>query len=162
MSRRRDIRLQNDHGEILKLAQGCDWFEFTSEGNPAHTYNLTFRCRGLMKDGNKKVVYTGLHQCTVKLTSAYPTQPPNVTWRTPIFHPNIRGQAVCHSQQWAPSWSLADFVVELSDMARYDKVNVNSPLDREAADWARTNGHAFPTDAREMRQKPFTIKIKPK
>lgn len=162
MSRRRDIRLRNDATDLQKLAAQCDWFDLRAEGDPPHTFHLTFRCRGLMKNAQNQVVETNLHKCTIQLTARYPTQAPNVTWHTPIFHPNIRGQAVCHSNQWAPSWSLADFVVELSDMARFEKVNVNSPLDRTAADWVRQNSSRLPTDTRELRAKPFAIKITPK
>ncbi|MCA9520222.1 MAG: hypothetical protein KC609_04595 [Myxococcales bacterium] len=162
MSRRRDIRMRNDAEELKKLAAQCDWFDLSCVGDPPHTFHLTFRCRGLMKNASNQVVETNLHKCTIQLTAGYPTQAPNVTWQTPIFHPNIRGQAVCHSNQWAPSWSLADFVVELSDMARFEKVNVNSPLDRVAADWVRHNQNRLPVDTRELRAKPFSITIRPK
>ena len=98
----------------------------------------------------------------LRLGAHYPSEPPDVTWLTPIFHPNIRGQAVCHSQQWSPAWSLADFVIELGDMIRMDKFNVKSPLDRKAAAWADKNRPMFPLDPRSLRVPEVRISIRPK
>ena len=117
--------------------------------------------RGLKLEGERAIPHE-LHQFELKLGAHYPSEPPDVTWLTPIFHPNIRGQAVCHSQQWSPAWSLADFVVELGDMIRMDKFNVKSPLDRRAAAWVEGNRTRFPLDERNLRPADVKIQVRPR
>ena len=161
MQRRRDIRLRNDYEEMQRLASRSAWFSFSTEGIPPNCYLLTFRCRGLKRE-NGQVVISEFHQCRMLLGAHYPSHPPDVTWLTPIFHPNIRGEAVCHSSHWAASWSLAEFVAELADMIRLAKHNVNSPLDRAAAEWVRRNGEKLPLDPRSLRGSSVTIRVSPK
>jgi ubiquitin-protein ligase len=162
MGPRKQVRLQKDLEELMRLKSSrSDLIDFTSRGSPPTEYLFTIRLKGLKLDGDKAVV-TELHQFQLRLGSNYPSEPPDVTWQTPIFHPNIRGQAVCHSQQWSPAWSLADFVIEIGDMVRMHKLNVKSPLDRKAAAWAEANQTKFPLDERSLRPPEVRISIRPK
>ena len=45
-------------------------------------------------------------------------------------------------------------------MARYAKYNLQSPLDKKAAEWARGNQHMFPLDSRPIRDKAARMVIK--
>ena len=162
MGPRKKVRLQKDHEELLRLSTGrASLISFEHRGAPPTYYKFTVRLRGLKLDGSQ-VVHSELHQFELKLGAYYPSEAPDVTWLTPIFHPNIRGQAVCHSQQWSPAWSLADFVVELGDMIRMDKFNPRSPLDRKASTWAEQNRARFPLDTRSLRVAEVRISIRPK
>ena len=160
---RKEIRMKNDYEEMLRLKAESSIIDFEATGNPPFKYLLTFRCAGIRLDESGKPVIVQEHRSQVVLGAHYPSQPPDVTWITPIFHPNIKLQAVCHSGQWAPSWSLAEFISELADMARYSKFNLQSPLDSRAAEWARHNLNLFPLDARPIRDKMarLVIRIKP-
>jgi len=155
--------MKNDFEEMLRLKAESSIIDFTTAGNPPTRYNLVFRCAGIRMDENGRSALIQEHRCQIILGAQYPSQPPDVTWLTPIFHPNIKMQAVCHSGQWAPSWSLAEFVSELADMARYAKYNLQSPLDTKAADWAKRNLNLFPLDARPIRDKiaRVVIRLKP-
>jgi ubiquitin-protein ligase len=162
MGPRKQVRLQKDLEELMRLKTSRpELIDFTTKGTPPIEYNFTVKLRGLKLEGEKAVV-TENHQFSLRLGANYPSEPPDVTWKTPIFHPNIRGQAVCHSQQWSPAWSLADFVIEIGDMIRYQKLNNKSPLDRKAAAWAEQNGAKFPIDERSLRPPEVRISIKPK
>lgn len=162
MGPRKKVRLQKDHEELIRLSTGrASLISFEHRGNPPTYYKFTIHLKGLKLDGTN-VVPTELHQFELKLGAYYPSEAPDVTWLTPIFHPNIRGQAVCHSQQWSPAWSLADFVVELGDMIRMDKYNPRSPLDRKASVWAERNTERFPIDPRSLRVPEVRISIRPK
>lgn len=162
MGPRKQVRLQKDLEELLRLkASRPDLLEFTYTGVPPVEYQFTIRLKGLKLEGEKAVVVDH-HQFSLRLGANYPSEPPDVTWRTPIFHPNIRGQAVCHSQQWSPAWSLADFVIEIGDMVRMRKYNVKSPLDRKSATWCEQNGSKFPVDERSLRPPEVRITVKPK
>jgi len=70
---------------------------FESKGLPPTYYKFTVSLKGLRLEGERAVEQL-VHQFELKLGAHYPSEPPDVTWLTPIFHPNIRGQAVCHSQ----------------------------------------------------------------
>jgi ubiquitin-protein ligase len=164
MGPRKQVRLQKDHEELLRLKRARpELIDFTAIGNPPTEYQFTCRLKGVQLDATgEKAIATEVHRFTLRLGSYYPSEPPDVTWQTPIFHPNIRGQAVCHSQQWSPAWSLADFVIEIGDMIRMDKFNVKSPLDRKAAAWADKNRPKFPLDERSLRPPEMRISIKAK
>ena len=155
--------MKNDYEEMLRLRSESSIIDFQTSGNPPSRYNLVFRCAGMRVDETGKVGIIQEHRCQIILGAQYPSQPPDVTWQTPIFHPNIKMQAVCHSGQWAPSWSLAEFVSELADMSRYVKFNLQSPLDSRAADWAKRNLNLFPLDSRPIRDKiaRVVIRLKP-
>ena len=162
MGPRKKVRLQKDYEELLRLSTGrSSLIRFDHRGNPPTYYKFTIVLRGLRLEGDRAVI-TEHHQFELKLGAYYPSEPPDVTWLTPIFHPNIRGQAVCHSQQWSPAWSLADFVIELGDMIRMDKFNVKSPLDRKASAWSEKNEARFPLDERNLRVPEMRISIRPK
>ena len=162
MGPRKQVRLQKDLEELLRLkASRPDLVDLTYTGVPPTEYQFTVRLKGLKLDGDR-VSVTDLHQFQLRLGANYPSEPPDVTWKTPIFHPNIRGQAVCHSQQWSPAWSLADFVIEIGDMIRMHKLNVKSPLDRKAAAWAEANQAKFPVDERCLRPPEVRISVKPR
>jgi len=159
---RKKVRLQKDYEELLRLTSGRNnLVSLECRGKPPTYYRFTVRLRGLKLEDGKAVIHEH-HQFELKLGAYYPSEPPDVTWLTPIFHPNIRGQAVCHSQQWSPAWSLADFVIELGDMIRMDKFNVKSPLDRKASTWADKRREEFPLDTRSLRVPEVKITIKPK
>lgn len=160
---RKEIRMKNDYEEMLKLDAESSIIDFQASGAPPTRYLLSFHCPGIALGPDGAPVMIQEHRCQIILGAQYPSQPPDVTWQTPIYHPNIKLQAVCHSGQWAPSWSLAEFVSELADMARYVKFNLQSPLDTKAAEWARKNLHMFPLDSRPIRDKAarMVIKIKP-
>jgi len=157
---RKEIRMKNDYEEMLRLKAESSIIDFETAGNPPFKYSLVFHCAGMRLDDLGKPAIIQEHRCQLMLGAQYPSQPPDVTWLTPIFHPNIKLQAVCHSGQWAPSWSLAEFVSELADMARYAKYNLQSPLDTRAADWARRNLNVFPLDARPIRDKVARMVIR--
>lgn len=162
MGPRKRVRLQKDLEELTRLVQGrAGLVSFEHKGAPPTWYRFSVSLKGLRLEGESAVTHE-LHQFELRLGAHYPSEPPDVTWMTPIFHPNIRGQAVCHSQQWSPAWSLADFVIELGDMIRMDKFNVKSPLDRKAALWADKNRALFPVDPRSLRAPAVQISIKPK
>lgn len=157
---RKEIRMKNDYEEMLRLKADSSIIDFTAVGKPPSQYMMTFRCPGIRIDETNKPGIIQEHRCQILLGAHYPSQPPDVTWMSPIYHPNIKLQAVCHSGQWAPSWSLAEFVSELADMARYVKYNLQSPLDSKAADWAKKNMHMFPLDSRPIRDKASRVVIR--
>ena len=99
-----------------------------------------------------------VHEVSIKLGASYPRMMPELQWKSPIFHPNISaGGVVClggYGTHWVPSLNLDELCVMLWDMIRYANYDVESPYNREAALWARTQAeYRFPVDHRPLRDK---------
>jgi hypothetical protein len=94
----------------------------------------------------------------IHLGAAYPRMMPELAWKTPIFHPNISGSGVVclggYGTHWVPSLNLDELCGMLWDMIRYENFDVDSPYNREAALWARTQrGLRLPVDNRPLRDR---------
>ncbi len=82
-----------------------------------------------------------------------------VTWLTPIFHPNIRqiDGKVCIRllNKWSASQTLVDIVKAIESVL--ENPNPGDPLDREAADYFRQNPNAINASAAPEFKKPRII-----
>ncbi len=131
-----------DYRDVCALAEADDQitFEANSDYNPTH-YDITFRHTGVMLDGNREVVRTNNHRCTIDMPAGYPMEAPIVIWRTPIFHPNIHPSTgtVCLGvlqQRYTPGVGLGYIVCMLRDIVQYRNYDLHSALNGEAAKWA--------------------------
>jgi hypothetical protein len=98
------------------------------------------------------------HEVSIQLGAGYPRMMPELTWQTPIFHPNISGSGVVclggYGTHWVPSLNLDELCVMLWDIVRYANFDVESPYNREAALWARTQEtYRLPVDPRPLRDR---------
>jgi hypothetical protein len=98
------------------------------------------------------------HEVRIKLGASYPRMMPELTWLSPIFHPNISASGVVclggYGTHWVPSLSLDELCEMLWDMIRYRNYDVDSPYNREAALWAKTQTQYFlPLDDRPIRDR---------
>jgi len=150
-------RLRSDHRSLVALKSESTIFDFIPIGDPPDQYVLRFKGRGVYRPENSSdVLIRHEHEVLLRLGSGYPRSLPSLTWRTPIFHPNIASSGVvclgAYGQHWAPSVTLEELVGMLWDMIRYANFDVDSPYNREAAQWARTIEKVrFPLDARPLR-----------
>jgi hypothetical protein len=97
-----------------------------------------------------------MHEVQVQLGAGYPRMMPELTWATPIFHPNISASGVVclggYGTHWVPSLNLDELCIMLWDMIRYSNYDVESPYNREAAFWAKTQtSFTLPVDRRPLR-----------
>jgi hypothetical protein len=98
------------------------------------------------------------HEVSVRLGASYPRMMPELAWKTPIFHPNISGGGVVclggYGAHWVPSLNLDELCEMLWDMVRYANYDVESPYNREAAAWTKTQRQFnLPVDPRPLRDK---------
>jgi hypothetical protein len=137
-------------------------YRVASPDLPPDAYLVRFHGRGLHRDGNASPITTrDHHEVAVHLNAAYPRMMPELSWRTPIFHPNISASGVVclggYSTHWVPSLNLDQLCGMLWDMIRYANFDVESPYNREAAMWARTQQtFLLPLDPRPLRDRPAT------
>ncbi len=174
----RQRRLKTDHQALQQLAADSTIFQFEAFGSPPDFYVLRFRGRGLEKrDPASDIRIRELHEVHIRLGAAYPRMMPELTWKSPIFHPNISlGGVVClggYGTYWVPSLALADLCTMLWDMARFANFDESSPYNREAAAWAKAQkAFELPIDARPLRNKlsgtepspvtePFPLSVDP-
>ena len=120
-------------------------------------YLVRFRGRGLWSpDGSTDVEIREHHEVVIQLGAAYPRMMPELSWKTPIFHPNISSSGVVclggYGTHWVPSLNLDELCTMLWDMVRYKNYDVESPYNREAALWAKTQKtFRLPVDPRPIR-----------
>jgi len=121
------------------------------------SYFIRFRGQGAWKPhGSTDVLLRDQHEVVIRLGANYPRMMPELSWKSPIFHPNISSSGfVClggYGTFWAPSLNLDELCVMLWDMVRYENYDVNSPYNRDAAMWAKTQQtHVLPLDPRPLR-----------
>lgn len=152
-------RLKNDLKALEKLRDESSILDFTASGNPVDRYIVRFYGKGLWRpDGSSSVMIRELHEVRVVLGASYPRMMPELSWTSPIFHPNISASGVVclggYGTHWVPSLSLDELCEMLWDMIRYENFDTESPYNREAALWAKTQStYVLPVDGRSIRDR---------
>ncbi len=139
---------------MRELVRASDFITCDAEGNPPDRYLVTYTCRGLVwAPGAAEPGLADRHQGEFYLHRDYPRRPPQIIWRTLIFHPNILsasdGGGVCIGG-WTPSESLADLVLRVGEMIQFRLYNPDDVLNPEAAAWAEAHASALPVDDRPL------------
>ena len=154
----RERRLAADYRSISQLLSESTILQADAKGNPPQHYRFRFHGWGVGLDARGNVVALETHEVIIELGAAYPRLMPTLIWQTPIFHPNISSNGiVClggYGTHWVPSLTLSELCTMLWDMIRYKNYNNDSPYNREAALWARTQTQfGFPLDLRPLRNR---------
>lgn len=152
-------RLRADRKALEQLKSESSVFDFVARGEIPDTYTLLFRGTGVWRpDQASPVQFAERHEVYLRLGAAYPRMMPELTWRSPIFHPNISASGVVclggYGTYWVPSLALDELCTMLWDMIRYANYDPNSPYNRDAAIWAKgQTDYRFPLDARPIRDR---------
>jgi ubiquitin-protein ligase len=152
-------RLRNDYERLTQLRAESTIFDFDAYGQPAEQYLFRFRGVGLWQPrGAQSIEPRDEHHVRVRLGASYPRMMPELTWLSPIYHPNISASGVVclggYATHWVPSLSLDELCGMLWDIIRYRNYDIQSPYNREAALWVRSqNEWVFPVDTRPIRDR---------
>jgi ubiquitin-protein ligase len=154
----RERRLAADYRSISQLLSESTILQADAKGNPPQHYRFRFHGWGVGLDTRGDIVAFETHEVVVELGAAYPRLMPSLIWQSPIFHPNISSNGiVClggYGTHWVPSLTLSELCTMLWDIIRYKNFNNDSPYNREAANWARTQTQfGFPLDLRPLRNR---------
>lgn len=150
-------RLIADYQSLQQLRAQSSILRFRTQGDPPDRYRIRFYGRGLFVDPvSRRVRVLTRHEIGIELVASYPRTIPVLTWKTPVYHPNISlNGLVClggYSTQWVPSFRLDELCEMLWDMARLRNFDVEHPYNREAAEWLRgQDAGCFPVDRRSLR-----------
>lgn len=97
----------------------------------------------------------GLYHAVLKIPSDYPLKPPNLKFKTQIFHPNISTSGdVCIDilkTQWSPALGIHKILLSISSLL--SDPNPDSPLNGTAGDLYKRHRDDFIRIANEMRDK---------
>jgi hypothetical protein len=161
-------RLRSDQKALETLRLDSTIFDYSIPSGhterPPELYLLRFVGRGLWRASpDSSVLVRELHEVSVRLGAGYPRMMPELSWKTPVFHPNISASGVVclggYGIHWVPSLSLDELCVMLWDIVRYANFDVGSPYNREAAYWAKNQkADAFPVDRRPLRDRVAGLK----
>ncbi len=159
----RTRRLRTDLRSLEQLRDDSSILDFIVPvalyDGPPESYLIRFRGRGFWRtDGTPDVLVREYHEVAIQLGASYPRMMPELSWKTPIYHPNISGSGVVclggYGTHWVPSLNLDELCGMLWDMIRYENFDVESPYNREAAYWAKTQQtFPLPIDERPLRDK---------
>jgi hypothetical protein len=156
----RTRRLRSDFRALEALRDESSILDFEPHYLTSATpeaYLVRFRGLGAWRRaGSPDVLLRDQHEVAIRLGANYPRMMPELTWKSPVFHPNISSSGfVClggYGTFWAPSLNLDELCIMLWNMVRYANYDVNSPYNREAAVWAKTQQvFPLPLDPRPLR-----------
>ncbi len=152
-------RLRSDFKAIQKLKSESSIVDFVADGTPPESYLIRFFGKGFWRpDGTNDVLMREQHELTIDLSAAYPRMQPELAWKTPIFHPNISASGVVclggYGTYWVPGVQLDELCTMLWDMIRYKNFDTESPYNRDAAGWAKSQyTFQLPIDPRPLRDR---------
>ncbi|MBW4700904.1 MULTISPECIES: ubiquitin-conjugating enzyme E2 [unclassified Micromonospora] len=161
----RDRRLDTEYTDMRQLVRASSMVTFTAHGLPPTRYDVVLTCRGLVFN-QEELGLSSHHEFTLTLGGSFPLLPPEIVWKTPIFHPNIRPPRVCTGDIWYPGMSVAELCVQLCELVQYKSFNIYDPLDRGAARWLGINLEAdepvVPIDPTPVRDLAFDLDLRPR
>ena len=119
-------------------------------GDPPEQYAVTYQVKGLQRMPDGTLLIRPTHEIEVSLPAEYPRLPATCRMVTPVFHPNIDSFTVCTSDFHAAQETLVDLIVRVGQMIAFQKHNVKSPLNAEAARWCEDNLSRLPVDRGDL------------
>lgn len=155
----RTARLNADLAALESLRGESSLFSFEPAGDPPDRYTLTFRGKGLGREGmSTDVSVIELHQVDLRMPYSYPERPPDVRWLTPIVHPNVSFSGFLNLAEiglpWTPDLTLDILCERLWDVARGAYVNAEKAANYSAKNWYEQEcSFELPVDARPLRDK---------
>lgn len=153
----REKRLQNDYEALSRLIADSagDLKLISQEGNPPYKYVIEYRCKGVEKLGlMNKPVYRDTHRVEIVLGNNYPKEEPSTKFLTTIFHPNVyNSNRICLGIKWTISETLTELILRIGKIIQYSKdvLNLNSPANSDAKNWAAKNMNLFPVDKKTFK-----------
>lgn len=144
----RQIVLSRDFVEMEQLRAESSIIEFQTTGKPPDHYKIVFHGKCLVPDQSRQPQIGNRQELDITLGMDYPRTMPQVSWQSPIMHPNISRHNVCFGTfvtQWTASLHLVDLVEILWDYARLKTLNAShGHYGGWAVNWANVAREYFP------------------
>lgn len=151
-------RLLEETGRRLdEVASRGDILDISRDSGRPDVFLLTFRGKGLAPSltAGEKFVEGNEWRCELRFPFRYPERPPEVRWRTEIYHPNVPLSGWMSMDDlgmtWSPDAPLDSLCERLWDLVRYAYVDLDQTANFNAREWytSQTPG-SFPLDDRTL------------
>lgn len=143
-------RRKNDYERLVGALEGNNFVSIVeTEGTPPNRYTIAFNVKGMTYDPSTgETPHATHHEAEIILLEEYPLAPPYCKIKTMTFHPNMSESEIWIGDErtWSASESLLDVVKHLARMISYQEYDLNMPLNKQAAEWAKKNESALPLD----------------
>ena len=93
----------------------------------------------------------GFFRLDVRFPNDYPFSAPQLSFITPILHPNISGQTICLDilgETWKPTMTLGKLLVSIRSLL--NEPNFSSPLNSDAASLYKKNKKEYHKQVKEL------------
>ena len=144
--------------EGRELAAASDIVSIEPLGSSPHErYLVRFDARSVLADGEGPREANSVFAVGVWFPSDYHRQvamPQVLTWLGPreFFHPNVHGPFICLGT-FRPGTPLVEIVFRVWSVVSYQNYGLKSPLNPNAAAWARRHLDRFPVDSRPLKRR---------
>src|SRR3990167_5371088 len=144
-------RLQKELTE-LQQDEGCQ-SQISAEPVDSSSW---FLWHGVIYGAPDSVYAGGLFHLEIRFPLDYPFKPPEITFKTKVYHPNINSQGkVCKGildyNNWSPALTIRKVLLSVSGMLT--DPNIDDPLEPQIAQQYKTNRKLFDETAREWTQR---------
>ena len=155
---KRSDRLVKELTALKTLAAQSDVFTFEARGNPPDEYEITLNGKGLSRGSvfDDTIECDDVHKLKIRLGYSYPTEPPEIRWSTPVFHPNLSAYGYLRLEkcglEWNPDTTLDKVCTRLWDMVRGEYLDLDNASDYSARKWFEKHpDYPLPVDSRALR-----------
>lgn len=151
-------RLLEETGRRLdEVAGRGDILDISRDSARPDVFLLTFRGKGLAPSltAGEKFVVGNEWRCELRFPFRYPERPPEVRWRTEIYHPNVPLSGWMSMDDlgmtWSPDAPLDSLCERLWDLVRYAYVDLDQTANFNAREWYASQAPGdFPLDSRTL------------
>jgi ubiquitin-protein ligase len=143
----RDRRLAEDYKELRALFDADAHVEIVALGRvPSDRYRIVYKVPSLRLNSAGKPIQVDATVIELQLPTGYPKLPPvaKTIAGDVVFHPNFNSSKICLMDHWAPATQLTDLVREIGEMLQWQKYNIRSPLNADAAEWSQSHQGELP------------------
>lgn len=150
--------MQKEYEEIRQKFAKTKYIRvIPNDKDPPDEYVIVYDVVGAgMKNGQMMEVQQ--HIVHIYLPHNFLEIGPATTFRTPHYHPNIypnSNKFCAFAGSYRAGESLSDFIFRLGEVIQYKNFNLDSPANRDAANWAKFKKTMFPLDKRDIRETSF-------
>jgi ubiquitin-protein ligase len=156
-------RLENDYRELRTMFDADPLVEIIAIGPvPSEKYRIVYKVPSLRLDSKGQPIRVDATVVEIHLPQGYPKLPPvaKTIAGDVVFHPNFNATKICLADHWAPATQLVDLVREIGEMLQWDKFNIRSPLNAQAAQWSQEHKNEIPLATHKLGATQVKIKLK--
>ena len=159
----RMTRLDSDYRELRTVFDADPLVEIIAIGPvPSEKYRIVYKVPSLRLDSKGQPIRVDATVVEIEFPQGYPKLPPvaRTIAGDIVFHPNFNSTKICLMDHWAPTAQIVDLVREIGEMLQWQKFNIRSPLNAQAAQWSQEHKSEIPLATHKLGANQVKIKLK--